>query len=199
MSRADTLRCFISVELPPDLRSSLYRATSALRESCSRARWVPPENLHITLKFLGNVKARAIPGLVALLKEHLAPFAALEVELQGAGAFPSPQRPRVVWLGVREPRALQALQQAVEAAAQQAGFSPEERPFVPHLTLGRLKEPRACPSLSQSLSTLKEAPFGKIRVDRVCLMQSRLSPQGAQYSVVAQIQLKGGRNEQGQV
>jgi RNA 2',3'-cyclic 3'-phosphodiesterase len=142
---------------------------------------VAPDNLHITLKFLGAVEETRLSDIAAMLAKA-ADRRAFDVEVRGLGAFPTPTRPRVLWAGTAVAPAFTELAEAVDRAVGVLGFSPEERGFTPHVTLGRVREPRPAPALSSALTAAATRLFGTLRVDRLSLMRSDLSPRGARYT-----------------
>jgi 2'-5' RNA ligase len=143
--------------------------------------WTAVDNLHITLKFLGAVEDTRLADIAGALAKA-ADRRAFDVEFRGLGAFPTPTRPRVIWAGTAESPAFTALAAAVEAALGALGVPAEERSFTPHVTLGRVREPRRDPALTAALVAATTRPFGTLRVDRVALMRSDLSPRGARYT-----------------
>ncbi len=184
------LRLFAAVALPEALARAAteWIASLAARPGLGHGvRWVRPEGLHLTLHFFGNVEAAARPRIEAALAAGVAagggPF---ELALAGLGAFPSPARPRVVWVGAEEPGAerLRQLQRAVAGAVAAAGFPVEARPFHPHLTLGRV--PAAPPpGLAAAIAAAAGRPLGRWVVDAVTLFKSELSPGGSRYTPLA--------------
>jgi 2'-5' RNA ligase len=175
------LRCFIAIELSAGLREKIGRETGGLRASEADVRWVPAENLHLTLKFLGSVPDELVPDIRAGLARVARGHARHCVRLAGTGVFPDPRRPRVVWVGVEDSEGVSALQRDVEAAMEGLGFEPEGRPYTPHLTLGRVKSPRGRSALMEELGALRDADFGEQEVREVSLMKSELRPGGARY------------------
>jgi len=175
------LRAFVAIELPEDLKEHIYSRTRSLREVARSVKWVPAENLHITLKFLGSTEAKLLPAIEEALRTAAAGHGAFEMAFAGAGAFPGVQRPRVVWAGVEVPEGLAGLQRDVESALVPLGFEPEDRPFSPHLTLGRVKQPLRGGVLGREIGALEGESFGSFRVEGVSLMKSTLSPAGARY------------------
>ncbi|GFO58862.1 RNA 2',3'-cyclic phosphodiesterase [Geomonas silvestris] len=166
-------RLFIAIDIPDAIREDLSRFSADVPE----ARWVPPDQNHLTLRFIGDVQ----PPTVSALKTALSglSFAPFQLELRGVGHFPPGKRPpRVLWVGIGENAQLLRLQQAVESAVQQAGIAPEERPFSPHLTLARLKEPHgaAVSAFEQRHRDLAYPPF---EVKQAILFSSVLTPKGA--------------------
>jgi RNA 2',3'-cyclic 3'-phosphodiesterase len=183
-----TVRVFAALELPPEQQQHLVHALAALRDAVpsGAVRWLPAESLHLTLKFYGDLERSRLPAIQAGLARAAAGAQPVEAEMMGIGAFPSARRPNVVWVGLAghlEP--LHALHAAVEAAAREAGFEPEGRPFHPHVTVGRVlagRNPAVPDDISGALRQWRESPFGRFSADSLTLMQSRLRPAGSIYS-----------------
>ena len=152
-----------------------------MRLQATDVAWVGAENLHITLKFLGGVEDTRLSD-VADAVGAAAAVRAFEVELRGLGAFPTPTRPRVIWAGAAAAPAFAELAAGVDRAIVGLGFPPEERGFTPHVTLGRVREPRRDPALAAALTAAALRPFGTLRVARLSLMRSDLSSRGARYT-----------------
>jgi 2'-5' RNA ligase len=142
---------------------------------------VADDNLHITLKFLGSLDEARVPEVAATI-EAAASVHAFDVPLRGLGAFPTPTRPRVIWAGAADAPAFAHLAGAIDGGLAALGFPPEDRSFTPHVTLGRAREPRRDPALASMLTAAATRPFGTLRVARVSLMRSDLSPRGARYT-----------------
>jgi 2'-5' RNA ligase len=187
------LRTFIAIELPGDLREHIYARTSGLRSVARSVKWVPAENLHITLKFLGNMPETLLPEIEKAIREAVTSLSAFEMVFTGAGAFPeSPKKPpRVVWVGVEAPDVLYEVQRGVEAAMAPLGFEPETRPYSPHLTIGRVRQPPRGGLLRREMETLEGEKFGKVLVGEVALMKSTLHPAGARYERLFSFPLGG--------
>lgn len=188
MAEPDRLRTFIAIELPAPHREALARLQDQLRRPGDAVRWVRPESLHLTLKFLGDVARSRIPQLTEALAAVARQTAPFSLALGTLGAFPSPERPRVLWIGLSGDLVqLTALQQRIEAALAPLGFAPEERPFTPHLTLGRVAAPRnaPAPSFAGLLRSHAAAPTPPILVEAFALMSSTLTPSGAIYRRLA--------------
>jgi 2'-5' RNA ligase len=181
------VRAFVAVELPEEHRVALADFVDRWRGSEENVRWVPAENLHLTLRFLGNVPRSEIEPLTRMLEEELAPLEAFELVYGKPGSFPSRGAPRILWIGLEgNLEALRGLHQAVERCVTQLGFASEEERFSPHVTVGRLR-----PNRRISLTTapaLKEMPA--FTVQAASLMVSKLMPQGAQYSRLALLPLQ---------
>lgn len=185
------LRCFIAIELPHELKESIHGLTGGLRSSGARAKWVPAENLHITLKFLGNTPEEMIKEVREGIARASAGHYAFDLVFRGAGAFPDIRRPRVVWVGVEDSGALSALQKDMEEAMSALGFTPDGRDYSPHLTIGRIKSPGGLMPLSGELEALGDTDFGSARISGVSLMRSKLGPAGARYERLHGVSLGG--------
>jgi len=185
------MRLFVSLELPAVLREGL-------RAACERGRrggvlWVPAENVHLTLKFLGEVQYRLVPELKAAVAAVAGGAAPFDLSLAGAGCFPSARAPRVIWVGVdRGADEATALAVAVERALAPLGFAAEARPFRAHLTIGRVKEEKSgaatCATKLKGLASFAAPPA---RTEALALMKSTLMPAGSAYDEVARFPLGG--------
>jgi 2'-5' RNA ligase len=187
------LRCFVAVNLPEGIREGIGAFLDREAGGVPGVAWVAPPRLHMTLKFLGDVEERRIPGLGEALDAGLSGAAPFTLGLQGAGAFPSVERPRVVWVGVSAgARELAALAGAVEDALAPLGFPREPRPFAPHLTVGRVRARiREAGALPRLVSAAARAPFGSFLVPAAHLMRSELFPSGPTYSILHETSLSG--------
>ncbi len=153
--------------------------------------WVAPDNVHLTLKFLGGVEAARLDAVAGALAGAVAGCRPFDLTVRGLGAFPTPARPRVLWAGADEGAALAAtLARRVDDALVALGFPAESRAFSAHVTLGRVRAPRSNPRLVEALAG--GAAFGRQRVDRLALMRSELSPRGARYTELAAVPLVAG-------
>jgi len=186
------MRLFVAAALSPEVRRGLEEAQQELRSAAAAVRWVRVEGIHLTLRFLGDVDEGKRAPLVAALKAVRGQ--AFEAAVRGIGFFPNPRRPRVVWAGVEEPTGrLAALQRGVEEAVVRLGFEPEERgEFHPHLTLGRLGDPKRTGRLGEAAQAMEKREFGAFRVPAFQLFRSELRPDGARYSVLDTFPLEGG-------
>ena len=149
-----------------------------------------PGNLHLTLKFLGDVAEGRVDAIVGALSGAASDVSVFAADLRGLGAFPSAARPRVVWAGVTEGAgAMVELADRIDAALAAHGFAREARPFSPHVTLGRVRQPGRNQALRDALQDGAAREFGRIRVARASLMRSELSPRGARYTELAAVRL----------
>ncbi|TAK31009.1 MAG: RNA 2',3'-cyclic phosphodiesterase [Chloroflexota bacterium] len=190
----ERVRCFVALELPESLQSKLEEVQRALGSgSRDPVKWVAPFQIHITLKFLGNVDASKLTTIEDLLAEVGREARPFDLSVAHLGAFPNPRRPRVVWVGIEEGgEDLLRLQGGVEEALFTLGFSREQRPFSPHLTLGRVREnasPSQIQELSQRLSATAVPALGTTRVTSITFMRSQLTPSGPIYSHIAVVPL----------
>jgi 2'-5' RNA ligase len=176
------------VLLPDDLRRRLALAIDALRPHASGVAWVAAENLHVTVKFLGGVEEARLAEVRAAL-EGAVTAPAFEVGIRGLGAFPGATRARVLWAGAPASPPFARLAEDVDRALAGLGFPPEGRGFTPHVTLGRVREPRRHPALASALEAAAHRDFGVLRVERIALMRSDLSPRGARYTELAGVPL----------
>ncbi len=188
-----TIRAFIAIALPGPLQRKLDEAAGKLKNEKTRAvRWVPGRNIHLTLKFLGDVdtgKLEAINQVIQTESGRVKPF---EVGASGVGAFPNLRRPRVVWIGVQAPQDLSELADALDRGTQPLGFPGEDRPFSPHLTLGRVSQhatPLEVQSIGETLAAARIGSLGSFTVTQVTLFRSDLQPGGSVYTPLFTVNL----------
>ncbi len=190
------IRTFIAIELDDEIRSALADLQEQLKADVPRdtVRWVKPEGIHLTLKFLGNVPASKIEEVQQALTRICAEFPPFSFSIGGLGCFPNPRRPRVVWVGVQEEEGiLKRLQKVIEDGMAELGFPREGREFHAHLTLGRTQR-RASSSdvrrLGQLVAQTEVGELGQMQVRGVSLMKSDLKPTGAVYTRLAEARLE---------
>jgi RNA 2',3'-cyclic 3'-phosphodiesterase len=181
------LRAFLAAELSPDLQDTIQAATADLRDRLrgDLIRWVPGRNVHLTLKFLGDVSPSNLDLIKQMMPAEAAEFPPFEVQVEGLGCYPNPRRPRVLWVGLRAPAELASLQRAIEAAAARLGYESEERDFSPHLTVGRVRQNASSTDLHNIRSALDDVRvgwLGTVRVDAIHLFKSELRPEGSVYT-----------------
>jgi RNA 2',3'-cyclic 3'-phosphodiesterase len=189
------IRAFIAIDLPAVLRARLDSIIDNLKSvSPGAVRWVPSKNIHLTLKFLGDISPanlQVLSKIIAAETQNCPPF---DMEVGGVGAFPNDRRPRVVWVGVKAPSALENLQRSIEAETRRLGYTPEERPFSPHLTIGRVThnaKPQDIRQLSETLVNLDTGNLGRVTVEKIFLFRSDLYPSGAVYRPLFSCNLTG--------
>ena len=188
------IRAFIAISLSPEIYQRLEETSRLLQERLPRAqvRWVPAQNIHLTIKFLGNVSLSNLERLKEVLQAEVSRHPAFEISVGELGAFPSNQRPRVLWIGIEAPPELSALQRGIEAEMARLGYAREERPFSPHLTLGRVARNASGEEIRQvsvALGQSKVGFLGATRIQWVHLFRSDLSPGGAVYSQLLSVPL----------
>jgi 2'-5' RNA ligase len=177
------VRCFIAVQVPQDVLSAIEQYIRALRKTAPDIHWVKVDGIHITLKFLGEIK----PDLVGQVEDILMPLSRLykpfNIKVKGSGCFPNKSKPRVLWLGLEQGQGNSAkdIHTWIDNNLKPLGFGEEGRDFSPHLTLGRVKKPQPFEAL---FTYMEKHPFQEhiISVDRIVLMRSELKPSGAEYS-----------------
>lgn len=190
-------RLFVALEPPEPVRRRLAAVAVELRRAAGRAaddvRWVPPENVHLTLQFLGAVPEGRVRDVAAAVGAAAEASRPLSLEVRGAGGFPNARRPRVVWAGVAgEDAALEALARDLGRRLAPLGFPPEERTFSAHLTLGRARDRRGAPGLAGALAHAGEAAGTPWRATELVLFESHLSPKGPRYEAIARAALGPG-------
>ena len=181
------IRAFIAINLSSEVSRELENVSRVLKGKLpgQMVRWVAVKNIHLTIKFLGDVSAANLEMLQQALQAEVARHAAFEFDVTGLGAFPSNRRPRVIWVGVQAPPQLQALQRGVENEMARLGYAPEERGFSPHLTLGRVARavtPEDARKISDLLQTNHVGSLGATQAREVHLYRSDLQPGGPIYT-----------------
>jgi len=184
------LRLFLAIDIPPAVREALAEVQNAFRGLGLFAAWVPPGNIHLTIKFLGETHPGRVPGIIARMQPSLAALPRFSLSLGEIGVFPHWRNPRVLWVGLGDPEnALPALKTRVEEEAAGLGYERDDRPNVPHLTLARLKSPRGKSSLKERAESLNRVEAPPFEVTEVALIESQLSSRGARYRTEARFAL----------
>ena len=188
------LRAFIAVEIPLHLRQAVCGATSDLqKEIKSLVRWVPKENMHLTLKFLGDVAPSNVDMLTQMINAEAGLFDCFDLHLNGLGSFPSLKRPRVIYIGIQAPAVLEALHRGIESASRRLGYESEDRGFSPHLTIGRVKQNITATeqqAIRRALEGTQVDALGTARIDSLHLYKSDLKPTGSIYTRLFSAPLK---------
>jgi RNA 2',3'-cyclic 3'-phosphodiesterase len=185
------MRCFVAIALPDPVRKLLVHVQDILRRSDADVKWVEEQNLHLSLKFLGDLDPEALATLKGILSVEALRWPRLKLTYAGIGTFPSHGDPRVVWAGCSgDLERLAALAGAVERAAEQVGVLRERHPFVAHLTIGRVRSARNVKRLKASIDNQSEVPLGKDDVARFVLYQSTLTNKGPIYTPIADFGLR---------
>jgi RNA 2',3'-cyclic 3'-phosphodiesterase len=186
------MRVFLAINLPPAVRGALWEAASPLRETGANVAWVAEPKIHLTLKFIGALDEAAIAPLAEKMVDVARAHATPRVELHGVGAFPNFRRPRVVWIGVEPEPRLELLHHDIEVACATLGHELDGRPYRPHLTLGRVREPGPADALKALRTAANRVRFtDEFHARSIDVMQSIQGPGGSTYSVLASAPLKG--------
>jgi len=172
------IRTFLAIPLSPDLQQQVASAQQELQSRLPGVRWTSPANVHLTLRFFGATGADDLEKIREVVLSIAFRETAFVAAVSRLGVFPHPRAPRVLWLGVTDPR-LSALYARCETALEQAGFPGERRGFTPHLTIGRLH--RRPPQLGEVLANWATRPFAPLPIDRLTLFESQLLPGGARH------------------
>jgi len=184
------VRAFIAVEINDAIRAGLANVQDVLKKANGHVSWVRPENIHCTLVFLGDIFMSAVESVAGAFDKAVAGSKPFEIEVTGLGYFGSARSPRIIWSGIASTGVAGAvtplvkLQNGLVAALLTAGLKPDEKPFTPHLTIGRVRSNRNAVDLVRALEANKNKSFGKISVQRVVLMQSRLTAKGPEYTLL---------------
>ncbi|HBX22857.1 MAG TPA: RNA 2',3'-cyclic phosphodiesterase [Desulfotomaculum sp.] len=190
----DQARLFWAVNLPAEIKTKLASLRSLMRGVPVDVKWVEQQNLHLTVKFMGDVDRTKINDTVQAVKLAAAGSGPISLELHGTGFFPHSRQPRVIWVGVRgEVEKFRRLHQLVEKSLIAFGFPPDGKGFSPHLTVGRVRSPKGVGDLVQKILTVTQesACFGRVDVTTIELMESELTRRGPVYSVVDGVTLSG--------
>ena len=189
------LRTFIAVEIPLQVQKKIQQETEPLRKAIgsSLVRWVPAQNVHLTLKFLGDVSPASVDILTQMLRTEVDASPAFDMQISGLGSFPSLRRPRVLYIGIQAPAEFEALYRGIESACARLGYESENRSFSPHLTLGRVKQDVSAADQQRIRHALEETKIdslGTARVNSVHLYKSDLKPTGSVYTQIFSAPLK---------
>lgn len=187
----ETLRTFIALDMPPEIKMALGKYTQPLKSLHGRVNWVKPENMHLTLKFLGDTPANRLDEIAAALQEAASKSAPFSAAVTGSGVFPNANYPRVLWVGLEEKTGvLLNLVKAIDERMHHLGFKREKRPFAAHLTIGRAKDTKI-PDIVQAL---REKPFPAMTAHfhEIIFMKSELYPGGSVYTPLRKFTLGFG-------
>lgn len=183
------IRTFIAVDLPQQVKMEIDKMTAGFRQLNANIRWVKAANLHLTLRFLGDIPEESVPALADSIKDGTEGFGRFDLSLSGLGAFPNLRRPRVIWIGSGSGTdRLKNLAAKVEQATIESGFGKGDKPFSSHLTIGRVKFPKG---LDQLLTQIEKTGYESqlFGVNEVSIFKSDLSPAGPKYTRLEVISL----------
>ncbi|OIP61416.1 MAG: RNA 2',3'-cyclic phosphodiesterase [Nitrospirae bacterium CG_4_9_14_3_um_filter_53_35] len=179
---SETIRAFIAVEIPEELKQGLVRLQQAFQSRGDRVTWVRPQGMHITLKFLGEIGEESISEIGEEIKGVCAEVPRFHAGISGTGVFPNEKQPRTLWVGIKDgAEPLKQIARDLEARLARIGFVPERRPFSAHITIGRIKEIRDRRRFAAQIAKHKESEIGSMTAEAVHLFESRLRPDGAVY------------------
>jgi RNA 2',3'-cyclic 3'-phosphodiesterase len=177
------MRLFVALEVPSTVRENLARLLKSLHAVSPQTRWVRPENLHVTLKFIGEVPETKLAPIRAALA-HVNSDQPVMLDFRGLGFFPNEKHPRVFWAGIEASENLKTLAADIEKATEKLGMPREQRPFSPHLTLARFEPPQLPEKLRAAIQGKTGRDFGSLHTDQFHLIESKLKPSGAEYTTV---------------
>ena len=180
------IRCFIAIEMPETIQNRLARIQETLRKQIQKASWVKPNNVHLTLKFLGDVDPDNLESIGEAIEGVASRYRRFSLGIGGLGAFPNFARPRVMWIGVKDgSERVSSLAQDINVALNECcGVSFDTKKFNPHLTIARLKERVDLRSYANQYRQYDRIEGAEMKVDTISLIQSQLHPTGAIYSTV---------------
>ena len=189
------LRTFIAVEIPSHVQKKIQQETEPLRKAIgsSLVRWVSIQNVHLSLKFLGDVSPASVDTLTQMLRAEADSCPEFDMQISGLGSFPSLRRPRVLFIGIQAPAELEALYRGIESACARLGYESEGRGFSPHLTIGRIKQDASASDqqkVRHALAETKIDSLGIARVNSVHLFKSDLKSTGSVYTQIFSAPLK---------
>jgi 2'-5' RNA ligase len=185
----DAIRSFVCIEVPPSIKARIEELQRALHRSDVPISWVKPSNIHLTIKFLGDVAASRIQSVRQAVERACQSVSPFEITVDGAGCFPSAKSPRVLWVGLAPlPDELRRLHSNIEAELEGEGFARDAKRFAPHLTMGRVRDPFKA---KQTVENLLATGFAAetFRASEVIVMRSELHPSGSIYTPQAVIHL----------
>lgn len=187
------MRLFVAVNFPFEIKKSIGSFIQDLRKVKADLKWVEPENLHLTVQFLGNVSEEQVADIVEALKRPAAGIAPFTLKLSGVGVFPARERPRVFWVGAAgETDKLLELSRRVQRELKGLGFDPGKNKFSPHLTIARLRSPAGFSDvMDRAEKAAENKVFGSAKISTVDLMLSELGPKGPKYYTLARAPLGG--------
>jgi len=184
------IRSFLAIELPKPILRKIEEVQGDLKSTHADVRWVNAEKIHLTLKFFGNIEESKIEPIVKSIEGPIQTTPPFSLKVKGVGAFPHLKNPRVIWMGLTNGKEnIISLQQRLEVLLEKIGFQTEDRPFHPHLTLGRVKSSRGREELVGRMEKYREGEFGDFQVETVILFKSDLRPSGPIYTPLKELRL----------
>lgn len=184
------IRTFIAINTTKEIKEKLTNIQSQLKKANADVKWVNSEGMHITLKFLGNVIIGQLESIYQMVREATSDIKQFPLSLSSLGTFPNLSNPKVIWVGIDRGK-----EECIELAKQidnnllRLGFPVEQKDFVPHLTLGRVKSPRGKNELAELITSLKTQSIGEMHISKIEVMGSQLTPKGAIYTTLQELPL----------
>ena len=185
------IRAFLAIDPPEDILQAMSRLQEKLkREISGRISWTKPQGQHLTLKFFGDISTEDVKNICSAVQNRVTSEPSLSLKIEKLGVFPGARRPLVVWCGVTgDVEKLSVLQKQLDSDFAGIGFPRENRPFRAHLTIGRIKDPSGLTGISEALTKYNAFAAGEFVCKKLILFQSRLTPQGAIYTKLAEFAL----------
>jgi len=188
------MRAFIAIELPQNIKNTIGRLQTKLKASSAGLKWVDPSNIHLTLKFLGDIDEKSKDGICTLLKEICGRTPLFTIKLQGLSAFPSIQSPRIIWIGLSQGHdQLKAIVDQIENSLRKYGICNETKPFSWHITIARVHSQKNVQYLTRDMAKMERESmqeFREFQAGNITLFKSTLLPQGPIYEIIQQTNLK---------
>lgn len=184
------IRTFIAIQIPADIRNKISTFQGELKAVGKGVGWVKPQNIHLTLKFLGETDEKIIDAIEGKIKEAAAGINLFEIKVHGVGAFPNMKRPRVIWIGAEcENNVLSTIAGRLDRNLESLGFQSENRKYTAHLTLGRVKDPRNIEPVMEKVESNSNFEAGLFKAEQIELIKSDLLPKGAVYTSLVKVEL----------
>ena len=182
------MRAFLAVDLDESLQDKISEVQKQISNVNAQIKFVEPENLHFTLKFLGEISSEKAGRISAMIKGKITAYSPFVISIKGTGVFPHPGYVRVIWLGVEDPEPYSQMQMDLDEEFVKMGFK-KERSYSPHLTIGRVKGARNKEALISKINELENVVIGNMNVDKIVLKESELTPAGPIYSNLNEFKL----------
>lgn len=185
------IRSFLAIEIPQSVLGKIREVQEELGTIGADIKWVEPENIHLTLKFFGNIEETSIDLIIKSAEEVMVSFAPFTLKVKDIGGFPNLKNPRVIWVGIVDnEKILSKFHKMLESRFEKIGFRGEDRAFQPHLTLGRVRSARGKAELIKRMEKFKGNDFGEFEVDKVVLFKSDLTKEGPIYTPLKEVRFK---------
>ena len=174
------IRAFLAIEVPEELKLKIYKVIKEFKKTDARIKYVELENLHMTLKFFGDIDTEGIDLLSQKISSVVSGFDEFKVNVKGCGAFPNTNRIKVIWLGIENDEFIRKLHDELDKEFVKLGFDKDKK-FSTHLTIGRMKSAKGKEEVKSAIEEFSDVEIGEMNVDRIILKKSTLTPQGPIY------------------